>query len=142
MSDQADSTNRPENRGLVERIGPLEIDWPRTAGYYGGIGLALAFELIEPPVGLFIAAVPFLKMLNQPGAPRPVRLVAQFFDGAAQPVGGSAPATISIAHDAAAQRHETHFLSEARQIADRVMHGQRERGGANTNARAADVTPA
>jgi hypothetical protein len=27
-----------EDRGLTSRIGPFEIDWPRTPGSYGGIG--------------------------------------------------------------------------------------------------------
>ena len=44
--------NEPEDRGLVTRVGPLEVDWPKSLGYYGGIGLAVAFELIEPPLAL------------------------------------------------------------------------------------------
>ncbi len=85
-----------EERDLTSRFGSIEIDWPRTVGYYGGITLAVAFELIEPPLGLFIAAVPLLKMLNRPKAKRPTRLVAQMLDGAAKPVGGSAESTIRL----------------------------------------------
>lgn len=77
-----------EDRGLIGRAGPLEIDWPRSVGYFGGVGLAVAFGVIEPPLGLFIAAVPFFKLLNRPKAPRSVRLVSQLLDGAAKPVGG------------------------------------------------------
>ena len=51
---------------LVSRVGPLELDWPRSIGYFGGVGLAVAAGLIEPPLGVFIAAVPFLKMLDLP----------------------------------------------------------------------------
>ena len=60
MSDQQD-----EDDEFVTRIGPLKIDWPRSVGYFGGVGLALAFDLIAPPLALFVAAVPFLKLLVQ-----------------------------------------------------------------------------
>jgi hypothetical protein len=85
-----------EDRGLSSRIGPVEIDWARSVGYFGGIGVAVAVGIIEPPVGLFIAAIPFIKMLNRPKAPLPVRVVAQVFDGAAKPVGGDSEATIQL----------------------------------------------
>src|SRR5213082_1463241 len=86
----------PAERGLVSHIGPVEIQWVRSVGYFGGIALAVAFEVIEPPLALFIAAVPFLKMLNRPRAPLPVRMLSQLVDGAAQPVGGEAQGTISL----------------------------------------------
>ncbi|GHO85039.1 hypothetical protein [Dictyobacter formicarum] len=103
-----------EDRGLTSRIGPVEIDWPHTIGYYGGIGLAMAFELIEPPLALFIADVPFFKMLNVPQASRPMRFVAQILDGAAKPVGGSAEATLRLSTDTS---QHLSFLQEARQLA-------------------------
>jgi hypothetical protein len=106
-----------QDRGLVSHIGPIEIDWPRTIGYYGGIGLATAFELIEPPLALFIAAVPLFKMLNNPRAPRPGRFLAQFLEGAARPVGGSAEATIKLQADEAAQPQALSFMQEARALA-------------------------
>ena len=87
---------RAEDRGLTSRIGALEIDWPRTVGYYSGIALAVGFELIEPPLALFIAAIPLIKMLNRPQASRPTRVVAQLMDGAAKPVGGSSESTIRL----------------------------------------------
>ena len=86
-----------EDRGLTSQIGPLKVDWPRTIGYYSGVGLAVAFELIEPPLAIFIAAVPFFKMLNRPKAPKPVRFAAQMIDGASKPVGGDTQATIELA---------------------------------------------
>ncbi len=89
----------PESKGFESRIGPLEVNWPQTIGYYGGIALAVAFELIEPPVGIFIAAVPLLKMLSRPKAPQPVRLVSQIFEGATKPVGGDAESTFHIVDD-------------------------------------------
>lgn len=88
-----------ESKGFESRIGPIEVNWPQTVGYYGGIALAIAFEVIEPPVGIFIAAVPLLKMLSRPKAPGPVRLVSQVFEGAAKPVGGDAESTVRIADD-------------------------------------------
>jgi hypothetical protein len=106
-----------QDRGLVSHIGPIEIDWPRTIGYYGGIGLATAFELIEPPLALFIAAVPLFKMLNNPHAPRPGRFLAQFLEGAAKPVGGSAEATIKLQADEVAQPQALSFMQEARALA-------------------------
>lgn len=87
----------PQDRGLTTQIGALQVDWPRTAGYYGGIALATAFDLIAPPLAIFIAAVPFLKMLNRPQAPLPVRFISQVFDGASKPVGGDSEATIELA---------------------------------------------
>lgn len=86
----------PEDRGLISRVGPMEVDWPRSLGYFGGIGLALAFDVIQPPVALFIGAIPFLKMLNRPEAPKSVRLVSQFFDGMAKPVGGDGTSTVKL----------------------------------------------
>lgn len=86
----------PEDRGLVTEVGPLRIDWPRSIGYFGGVGLAVAAGLIEPPLGLFIAAVPFLKMLNRPDAPLPARFLAQVLDGVSKPVGGDTEATIEL----------------------------------------------
>lgn len=86
----------PEDRGLTTRIGPIEIDWPQSIGYYGGIGLAVTAGLIEAPLGIFIAAVPVFKMLNFPGAPLPVRFTSQLFEGASKPVGGDGDAAIRV----------------------------------------------
>jgi hypothetical protein len=91
LSPQAD------NRGLVTRVGRVQVDVPRSVGYFGAIGLAVAFEVIEWPVGLFIAAIPFIKMLNRPKLPQPVRFVEHVLDGAAKPVGGDAEGTIRFA---------------------------------------------
>jgi len=85
-----------EDRGLTSRLGPLQIDWPRSLGYFGGTAVAVAFGIIEPPLGLFIAAIPFLKMLNRPEAPMPMRFVSQMLDGASKPVGGDTAATVEL----------------------------------------------
>lgn len=85
-----------EDRGLSSRLGPLEIDWPRSAGYYGGVAVAVAFDVIEWPVGLFLAAIPLVKLLNRGALPRSVRFTVQMFDGMAKPVGGDSKGTIQM----------------------------------------------
>ena len=95
-----------QDRGLTSQIGPVVIDWPRSLGYFGGVGLAIAFDVITPPVGIFIAAIPFLKMLNFPGAPTPVRFVSQVIDGAAKPVGGDSQSTIEVVAPGQELQHE------------------------------------
>ena len=124
MSDQGEQTGQaPQDRGLVSRIGPLKVDWPRSIGYYGGIGVAVAAGAIEPPLAIFIAAIPFLKMLNRPAATKPVRFIGQVLDGAAKPVGGSGEATIELATASEApprQAARPTMWREARQMADRA----------------------
>lgn len=106
------------DRGLTNRIGPVEINWPRAIGYYGGLGLAVGFGMIEPPFGLFIAAVPLFKMLNRPKASRPVRLFSQIMDGASQPVGGDGDPAIKLV--TSENRAATSIAGEARQLANRL----------------------
>lgn len=85
-----------QDRTLVSRIGSLEVDWPRSVGFFGGISLAVAVGVIDPPLGLFIAAVPFIKMLDLPRLPEELRFVAQIFEGVAKPVGGDSEGTIRV----------------------------------------------
>lgn len=85
-----------EDRGLVVRVGSVEIEVPRTVGYYGGIGVAVATGMIEPPLAAFIAVVPFLKMLNRPNSTKPARIVSQTLGGAAKPVGDDSLSSIRI----------------------------------------------
>jgi len=87
----------PEEQGLLTRIGPVELEWAKAIGYYGGIAAAVAFELVEPPLALFIAAVPLLKMLKYPGEPGGIRVVAAVLEGAAMPVGGDAESVVRVA---------------------------------------------
>ena len=82
---------------LVSRVGPFEVDIPRSIGYFGGVSLAIATGLIDPPLGVFIAAVPFLKMLDLPTLPNLPRFVAQVFEGVAKPVGGDSSGTVRLA---------------------------------------------
>jgi hypothetical protein len=85
--------------GLVNRIGPFEIDWPRSMGYFGGAALAVAVGVIDPPVGVFIAAIPFLRMLDLPRLPIPSRFVGQIFEGMAKPLGGDSQGTVRLVTD-------------------------------------------
>jgi hypothetical protein len=123
MAEQENSTGQaPQDWGLVSRIGPLKVDWPRSIGYYGGIGVALTAGMIEPPLAIFIAAIPLIKLLNRPGAPVAQRVVGQLLDGAAKPVGGSSEATIELATTGGAtarQPARPSIWQEARQLADR-----------------------
>jgi hypothetical protein len=124
---QTAEQEREQEHGLTSRIGPVEVEWPLTLGYYGGIALAVAFELIEPPLALFVAAIPFFKMLNQPGASRPTRLVSQLLQGMAKPVGGDSPSSIRLTTPdvASAVRQGTPDGPEARQTAAKARAGSR-----------------
>ena len=86
-----------EDQGLVTRFGWLEIEWPKAFGYFGGVWLAVAYDLIAPPIGLFIAAIPILKLFKHPAQPWPIRFVTDTLEGAAKPVGGDAESTIRLA---------------------------------------------
>ena len=81
---------------MVSRVRALEIGWPRSLGYFGGIAAGVGVGLIEPPLGWFIAAVPFLKVLDLPHLPDSARFVAQVFEGIAKPVGGDSEGTVRI----------------------------------------------
>jgi hypothetical protein len=95
--------SKPGNRSvpdaeprLVGRVGPLEIDIPRSLGYFGGIALAVTAGLIDPPLGLFIAAIPLIKMADLPKLPNLPRFAAQIFEGVAKPVGGDSEGTVRL----------------------------------------------
>lgn len=81
---------------IVVRFRGLEIDVPRSLGFYGGIMAAVAAGIIEAPLGLIIASVPIAKMALNSRAPTPVRWVGQVIDGAIKPVGGDGQGTIRL----------------------------------------------
>jgi hypothetical protein len=83
-----------EDQPFVTRVGPVTVDWPRSIGFFGGLALAVAYELVAPELALFVAVVPFLKLLKRRHASRPERAVAAVLEGAAKPVGGDAESTI------------------------------------------------
>jgi hypothetical protein len=87
-----------DNRKMLHvELGPVQIDVPQTVGYFCGIGAAVALGLLEPPLAAFIAAVPLIKILADPGSPAPVRFVAEILQGAAKPVGSDAEGTVRLA---------------------------------------------
>jgi hypothetical protein len=90
------NTPTPAKPELISRIGALEIDWPRSLGFFGGIALAVGVGIIDPPFGLVVAAVPFIKMLDLPRMHDRVRFVAQVLEGVAKPIGGDSQGTVRI----------------------------------------------
>ncbi len=91
-SGKSDNPNGP----ILAKIGPIELDIPRSIGYFGGVGVAVAAGVLDPAVGIFIAAVPFLKMINVPRLPTPPRFLGQVFEGVAKPVGGDSEGTVRL----------------------------------------------
>jgi hypothetical protein len=89
-----------ENTEIVAGVGPVEVDIPKSIGYFGGIGLAIWAGVIEPPLGMFIAAIPLVKLLNRPRATRPEQAVFGLVDGAAKPVGGDGEGVVRFTRQA------------------------------------------
>jgi len=85
----------PENV-LEVQMGSVEVDIPRSVGYFGGLVAATGLGLIELPLALFIAAVPLYKVLTNTAFPRSVRIVGEVLEGAAQPVGSDAEGVIVL----------------------------------------------
>jgi hypothetical protein len=83
-----------EEEEFVSSVGPLKVDWPRTVGYYGAVIAAVSFEVIAPPLGLFIAVVPLLKLLKRQHSSQAERWIAAVFEGAGKPVGGDAEGVV------------------------------------------------
>ena len=83
------------DRAVTGRVDDhIEVDWPRSIGFFGAIGAAVALDLISMPIAVFVAAVPFLKLMNRPNAPTPQRFFSHLVDGAAKPVGGDTEGTV------------------------------------------------
>src|SRR3978361_894293 len=88
---------RMSSKRLLElRLGSVTVDVPRTLGYYGGVAAAVGLGLAEPPLAVFIAAVPLMKLLTHRALPGPVRAVGEFLEGASKPVGGDAEAVFGL----------------------------------------------
>ena len=85
-----------EERDVTSQVGPLVVDWPRSIGFFGAVGLGIALDLVPLPVGLFIGAVPFIKLFNNRAQETPVRFWSQMLEGAAKPVGGDSEGTIRL----------------------------------------------
>jgi hypothetical protein len=85
-------------------VGQIEIDWPRSLGFFGAIGAATALELIPIPIALFVASVPFLKLLNRANAPKASKFFSEVVAGASKPVGGDSEGTIHWSKQALSKR--------------------------------------
>jgi hypothetical protein len=96
---------------LEIRFGTVEVDVPRSIGYFGGLAAAVGLGMIEPPLALFIAAVPAFKVLTNSALPRPVRALGEVLEGAAKPVGGDAEGVIQVEDQ---QRAPTEVLNAGR----------------------------
>jgi hypothetical protein len=99
---------------------PAEIDWPMALGYYSGIGLALAFEMMEPPLALFIAAIPLLNLLHRPRASWPTGLLAPLLHGMGRPVGGDDDGAVQPSMPDVRLERGLTIWQEARAMADRA----------------------
>jgi len=106
------STETNKDRAIHLDIGPVEIDIPRTLGYYGGISAAVAFGVLEPPIAVFIAALPVIKMLGTRVAPTPLRFFAQILQGAGKPVGSDGQGTIRL-NDPDRARHDIDHITSS-----------------------------
>lgn len=86
-----------DSRGITGNVGPgdqIAVDWPRSIGFFGALGVAAALELVPIPIALFVAAVPFLKLMDDPRSSKPRRVFSHLVDGAAKPVGGDSEGTV------------------------------------------------
>ncbi|NIH80253.1 hypothetical protein [Amycolatopsis viridis] len=82
---------------LVIEMGRVTIDVPRSVGFFGGLAAAVGLGLIEPPLAVFVAAVPAFKALTDTALPMAVRAVGEVLEGAAKPVGSDADGVVALA---------------------------------------------
>ncbi|WP_026204750.1 hypothetical protein [Actinomycetospora chiangmaiensis] len=109
--------DEPDTHGI--RVGPVLIDVPRSIGYFGGVGLAVALGVVDPPLAAFIAAAPFLVMLTHRSLPVPVRIVGEALEGAAKPIGGDDDGYVKL-EDEQRDRERARALAAAARRADVV----------------------
>ncbi|MFD2416887.1 hypothetical protein [Amycolatopsis pigmentata] len=81
---------------LAIETGRIKMDVPRSVGYFGGLAAAVGLGLVEPPLAVFIAAVPVFKALTDSALPRVVRAVGEVLEGAAKPVGSDADGVVQL----------------------------------------------
>jgi hypothetical protein len=106
------------NPGTYEiQVGPVLVDVPRSIGYFGGVGAAVALGLVDPPLATFIAAAPFLVMLTHRSLPAPVRFVGETLEGAAKPIGGDDDGYVKLQDE---QRDD----ERARAVAAKARRGE------------------
>ncbi|MHB1534060.1 MAG: hypothetical protein ACYC1D_05510 [Acidimicrobiales bacterium] len=118
---------------MVWHFRGLRVDLPRSIGFYGGIAVAVTAGVIEPPLGLFIAAVPIAKMALNSRAPSPLRWVGQVFDGAAKPVGGDGQGTIRLADPDALASEAAETVALAKRASPEAKAEARKQAAARTD---------
>jgi hypothetical protein len=110
----------PDEYGTYDiRLGPVLIDVPRSIGYFGGVGAAVALGMVDPPLAVFIAAVPFLAMLTHRSLPAPVRFLGETLEGAAKPVGGDDDGYVLLQDDQR-DRERAHAVAAAARRGDAI----------------------
>jgi len=131
MPPRATGTSDDQS-GFQDRLdhSNIEVDWPRSIGFFGAIGAAVALDLVSMPIAIFVASVPFLKMMNRPNAPRVQQFLSHLIDGAAKPVGGDSEGTVRWA-PLPAQRRRSQSRPQARR------RGRTARGTSRRRSRAA-----
>jgi hypothetical protein len=105
---------------LEIEVGSVEFDVPRSVGYFGGLAAALGLGLIEPPLALFIAAVPAFKVLTNSALPVAVRIVGEILEGAAKPVGSDADGVIQLVDQQQADTQVVELAPNRRRRAPRA----------------------
>jgi hypothetical protein len=115
MDQEMDVPDEPATHEI--RLGPVLIDVPRSIGYFGGVGAAVALGLVDPPLAAFIAATPFLVMLTHRSLPVPIRLVGEALEGAAKPIGGDDDGYVKL-------RDEQRDRERARALAAEAARGK------------------
>lgn len=94
---QGKTRTQRDQRGVTADVGKnneIEVDWPRSIGFFGALGVATALNLVPLPIAVFVGAVPFLKLLDDPKSSTPRRFFTHLVDGAAKPVGGDSEGTV------------------------------------------------
>jgi hypothetical protein len=103
------------------RLGPVLIDVPRSIGYFGGVSAAVALGLVDPPLAVFIAAVPFLTMLTHRSLPVLVRFIGETLEGAAKPVGGDDDGYVKL-QDEQRERERAQAVAAKAHRGDAIYH--------------------
>jgi hypothetical protein len=110
---------------LAVDVGRVSVDLPRSAGYFGGLAVAVSIGIIDPPLALFIAAVPIFKALTNSALPLPVRTVGEVLEGAAKPVGSDADGVVQLEDQQRAETKVIKLAPKARAIPSPIESKQR-----------------
>lgn len=111
------------------RLGPVVVDVPRSAGYFGGAALAMGLGLVEPPLAAFIAAVPLFKVLTHRSLPAPIRFVGEVVEGGAKPVGGDDDPAIQLVDRGKDEEEAQEIVATLERASQRDERGRRRIDG-------------